>query len=88
LYAYDHPHELSMINSKRTRIRIIKHAERDARQDDKHAAEKQRSNGEPKKESSHETVNIVTAWIGELRQKKMSDLAVARNLQDSMTKTA
>lgn len=69
-------------------IRIIKHAGRDVEQDKKEVAGIQINVSTPEKVSSGETVRIVTAWINELRQKKMTDLAVAHALKASLTKTA
>ena len=69
-------------------IRIIKHAGRDVQRDNKDVAEIQVGASPPESVSSGEAVKIVTAWISELRQKKMTDMAVAQAFKASLTKIA
>lgn len=68
------------------RIRIIKHAGRGAQRDNKDAADKQECISPTEVVSSLATGKIVRVWINELRRKKMTDLAVAHALKDSLTK--
>jgi hypothetical protein len=70
------------------RIRIIKPAERDAQRDHNDRAVKQESVSPPEIESSRDTATIITSWIGEFRQRKRTELAVAYALKNSITKTA
>ncbi len=70
------------------RIRVIKRGVKEAQPDDNGAAAGKGRIRQPEKVSSLETVKIITTWIGELRRKKMKDLAAAHALKHSLTKIA
>ncbi len=68
------------------KIKIIKRAERDLRQDQTPDAGKPIGNNQKQEVTIHDAVTKITEWIVELRQKKNSEAAAARALLGSLSK--
>lgn len=74
--------------SMKAGVRIVKRAERELRQVDKHAGKQLISAARSKAETSRDAVATITEWVTELRRKKSVEVVGARPFKRLFTEAA